>query len=274
MNREMIYPESPVAPGAKAPRFARARRALAVALVVLAALACAAPMPALAEPARSAKADGILKNMSDYMAGLKSFSVRTTNTMEYIDTDGQKLDFTTHGDASVVRPDRLVAHRTGANQGASIYYDGKNVTVYSKRENLYAVAPTPAGFDNALDFMRDLIQLDVPGADLLYSDIDSGLTWDEIGSSYIGKEAIDGKSVDHLAFRTRDVDFQIWIQDGDRPLPMRYLITSKWVTGAPQFGVEMSDWVVNPRLSEKTFEFKPPAGATKIDFVTREGAQP
>lgn len=271
MNRDRIISTSS---NASATGGVLGRRLLAMVLVAITACACVAATATAAEAARDAQADGILKKMSDYMAGLTSFSVHTTNTMEYIDTDGQKLDFTAQGDAKVMRGKGLVAHRTGPDQDASIYYDGNHVTVYSKRDNLYAVAPTPAGFDNALDFMRDMIQLDLPGADLLYSDIYAGMTWDETSSRYIGKETINGKSVDHLAFRTPEVDFQIWIQDGDKPLPMRYLITSKWVTGAPQYGVKLSNWVLNPKLRQKDFEFKAPANATKIDFLTAQGAKP
>ncbi|KAA0889955.1 DUF2092 domain-containing protein [Pusillimonas sp. ANT_WB101] len=254
----------------------RGRQLLPTMLITLTGFAFMSPASAKpeAEPVTSAEVDSMLKNMSNYMARLKSFSVDTTNTTEVIDTNGQKLNFTAQGEVSAMRPNMLVAHRVDANQDASIYFDGKNVTVYAKQENLYATTSTPPDMDEALDFMRDRIQIDLPGADLLYSDIYDGMTWNQSSSSYIGKEDIDGKPVDHLAFRTADVDFQIWIQDGDQPLPMRYLITSKWVAGAPQYGVEMSNWVVNPQLDAKTFEFKAPAGATQIEFLTSQGVQP
>ncbi|MGB7755493.1 MAG: DUF2092 domain-containing protein [Salinisphaera sp.] len=274
MSRDMMINRSLVASGDTKPWTSRGRLVLATVFMTLAVFAFTTSTSAAAEPARSAQADGLLKKMSDFMSGLKSFSVDTTNTMEYIDTNGQKLDFGANGKASVMRPDRLVAHRVDLNQDDSVYYDGKTVTVYAKQQNFYATAPVPANLDDALDFMRDLIQIDLPGADLLYSDIYKGMTWNETSSSYVGKESIGGKSVDHLAFRTPEIDFQIWIQDGDQPLPMRYLITSKWVTGAPQYGVEMSHWVVNPKLDPKIFEFKAPAGATKIDFLTSQGAKP
>jgi hypothetical protein len=63
------------------------------------------------------------------------------------------------------------------------------------------------------------------------------------------------------------VDWQIWIEDGERPLPRRYLITTKWMTGAPQFGVELNDWNVSPQIDDKTFVFEAPAGARKVDVL-------
>lgn len=246
---------------------------MAMALATLVAFAATHTTSMAAETARDAEADALLKKMSDFVGGLKSFSASTANTTEKIDTNGQKLDFGAHGDVSVMRPNGLVAHRAGADEDAFIYFNGKSVTVYAKQQNVYASAPVEGDFDATLDFVRDLIQIDLPGADLLYSDVFDGMTWNVTSSSYIGKESIDGKTVDHLAFRTPDVDFQIWIQDGDQPVPMRYLITSKWVTGAPQYGVELSNWVINPKLNPKMFEFKAPKGATKISFLTSQGVQ-
>ncbi len=252
----------------------RGRRIVAAAVVNIAVFTFAVAPSTAAEPARNAQADALLQKMSDFVSKLKSFSVDTANTMEVIDTNGQKLNFGAQGEVHVMRPNRLAAQRTDVNQDSAVYYDGSKLTVYAKQEGLYATAPVPADMDTALDHMRDLIQIDLPGADLLYSDIYDGLTWNATGSSYIGKESIGGKSVDHLAFRTPEIDFQIWIQDGDQPLPMRYIITSKWVTGAPQYGIEMSDWVINPDLDPKIFEFKAPEGTTKIDFLTSQGARP
>jgi hypothetical protein len=77
--------------------------------------------------------------------------------------------------------------------------------------------------------------------------------------------------VHHLAFRTPSIDFQVWVQDGDKPLPRKYVITTKWMTGAPQNGVELTDWNLAPRIDDTVFTFTPPAGARKIDFL-RAGA--
>ena len=220
-----------------------------------------------AAPALNAQADALLKRMSVYAAGLKAFTVDVHNTSEVVDTNGQKLNFQAHGEVSVMRPNMLKAHRTDSKGDTYAYYDGNNVTVFAKHANVYAVVEAPGDFDEAMDFLRDAIQVDLPGADLLYSDIYAGMTWDLTSSSYIGLENVDGKMAHHLAFRTPQVDFQIWIQDGEQPLPLRYLITSKWVTGAPQFGVSMSNWNLKPKLKAKTFEFKAPAGAHQVDFV-------
>ena len=47
---------------------------------------------------------------------------------------------------------------------------------------------------------------------------------------------------DHLAFRAKETDWQIWIAQGQNPYPCRYVITSKGVDQAPQFTLEIRDW--------------------------------
>ena len=46
----------------------------------------------------------------------------------------------------------------------------------------------------------------------------------------LGSGVIGGKECDHLAFRAKDTDWQIWIAQGDEPYPCRYVITSKGST--------------------------------------------
>jgi hypothetical protein len=82
-------------------------------------------------------------------------------------------------------------------------------------------------------------------------------------AKHIGRGVIDGVECEHLAFRTPDVDWQLWVQMGDRPFPRRYVITSKAVTAAPQYTVEILSWRTEG-VAANTFTFSPPAGAGKI----------
>jgi hypothetical protein len=48
-------------------------------------------------------------------------------------------------------------------------------------------------------------------------------------------------------------------------VPRKYVITSKTVTGAPQYTLRTRDWKTDA-FDADTFVFKPPAGATKIEL--------
>jgi hypothetical protein len=57
------------------------------------------------------------------------------------------------------------------------------------------------------------------------------------------------------------------VSAGDQPLPLRYVITSKWQTGAPEYSLRLSNWNVAPTVDAARFTFTPPADATKLTSV-------
>ena len=85
---------------------------------------------------------------------------------------------------------------------------------------------------------------------------------DVIEAEVIGKGVIDGVECDHLAFRDVDTDWQIWIESGARPIPRKYVITSKEVAGAPQYTLRIKEWKTD--VAADAFVFKPDPSATKI----------
>jgi hypothetical protein len=89
-----------------------------------------------------------------------------------------------------------------------------------------------------------------------------------VGGRFLGRETIQGVPANHLAFQGEDVDFQLWIQDGNQPVPLRFVITTKTVKERPQFTVQLSNWNLQPRLTDADFAFPSAAGAKAITSVT------
>jgi hypothetical protein len=240
---------------------------LAVALLSIGAL----PAAALAQPAGiEPQATAILKRSLDYLAGLKAFSVDTTSTIEMVLTSGQKIQFDNAAVASVQRPDKLVARRKGDLVNQAFYYDGKNLSLYNPDQKVYATVAAPNTLEAMIDFARDSLDIIVPAGDLLYRNALELLTADVRSGFVVGKGVVGGVRCDHLAFRNADVDWQIWIQEGAKPLPRKYVITSTQVAGAPQFAV-LASWNTAPKFADGTFVFAPAKGAQRIDFLKPGG---
>ena len=220
-----------------------------------------------AAPAFDADSQRILKSMSDFIAATPAFSVRTETSLEVVTLDGEKLQFMTPVSASVRRPDRLLATREGDLVDQRFYYDGKTLTLFNPGDKVYATVPAPDNLDAALAYARDELDIVAPAGDLITTNAYEGLTGDMYESKYMGTSVVAGQVCHHLAFRGNEVDFQIWIADGKQPLPWRYVITSKKIAGAPQFVTQVVAWDLKPRLRDKDFEFKAPAGAIGVDFV-------
>jgi len=87
----------------------------------------------------------------------------------------------------------------------------------------------------------------------------------------LGSGVIGGVECDYLAFRAKEVDWQIWIAQGERPYPCRYVISSKFMDGEPQYSIQVSNWKAGDEVAATDFSFKPPAAAKKVDLKNLEG---
>ncbi len=234
----------------------------------------AVPVAAGSERRIDPEADRLFRQMCDYVASLQAFTVSVRSMTEVLLVDGQKLDFEASSQVTVERPNRVRSHRIDVLDEADFYYDGRTITIYSKKSNYYATEPMRDNLDAALDAVRTTLSLEIPGADLLYSDAYDGMTWDLTEAMYVGLESIGSVKTHHLAFRTPSIDFQVWVGEGDHPLPYKYIITTKWTTAAPQFGVELTNWNLSPTVDDAVFTFTPPPGARRIEFLKMTLPQP
>jgi len=213
------------------------------------------------------EADRELRKMSDYLASLRSFRVDAQATDEMVTKDGQKLQFVADSRISVRRPDRLRSDRLGAFADTIIRYDGDKFSVYGKRTGYYATAPAPNTLDAAIDTAHAKYGIDSPASDLWVSRPYAELTGDVKKGRYVGLEPIQGVNCHHLAFQGTDVDWQIWIEDGPRPVPRRYVVSTKDQPTKPEYTVALSDWQPNPTLDDSLFMFVPPAGSQRIELM-------
>ncbi|HXU83226.1 MAG TPA: DUF2092 domain-containing protein [Polyangia bacterium] len=222
---------------------------------------------AAAAPRVDPKANELLKRMSDYLSGLQTFSFVAEHATEVVLQSGEKLEFLADSNVMVQRPNHLRSDRRGEKANVSLYYDGKSVTIYGHRMNMYAMAAAPPTLDAAIDFTRKQLNVEAPAADLLYAAPYPILMEDVVSGTYVGEAVVDGAKCHHLAFRGNETDWQVWIEDGARPLPRRYVIVSKKVVGTPEFQVELRAWNLSPQVTPEMFVFRPPPGSERIDFV-------
>ena len=165
------------------------------------------------------------------------------------------------------------ADRRGDLRNIRFLYDGRHVTLYSLDENVYSTFAAPPIIDAALDFAMKKYGLSAPLADLVYADPYTILMEKVEGAMYVGLHTAAGVRCHHLAFTQKNVDWQIWIEDGKQLVPRKVVITYKNDPGVPQFTAVISKWDFNVRLPERLFAFDPPAGAQAIEIeeVKKDG---
>ena len=212
----------------------------------------------------------ILQKMTDYLGGMKQFSVHTQNTLEDVLESGQRVDLDVSAGVIVSRPNKLRAERRGDLIDQVFYYDGKTLTLYNPADKVYAAEPAPGTIEELLDFARETLGLLVPAADLVYRNAFPLLIQDVTFAAVIGKAVIGGVKCDHLLFSRPGVDFQVWVADAGQPLPYKYVVTDTATPNLLSITTVMSDWNTAPAAGDARFTFVPPQGARPITFMPLE----
>jgi len=205
----------------------------------------------------------LLKTMSDYLAGQKNFTVKFLSDVEVITPEVQKIQFSSSGNVSVSRPDKVHASRSGGYADMEMTYDGKQVSLYAKHMNTFAQKDASGTLDELIDKLQE-DNVVLPGADLLLTNVYDELSKDVLSARHIGVGIVNGIECNHLAFRNRDIDWQLWIRTGSEPLPCKYVITSKNLAAAPEYTLTILEW--KPESSD-TFKISVPANTTTIKFA-------
>jgi hypothetical protein len=214
--------------------------------------------------AQAEDAAKILKAMSDYVGSQKSISASFDSDIEVITPELQKIQFTSSGQVQLNRPDKMRVRRTGGYTDVELVYDGKAVTLSGNHTKAYVQQDLPGSVDQMIDQVQARLGTAMPGTDLLLANSFDELMSNVIDGTHIGQGVVDGIECEHLAFRNADTDWQIWVETGARPIPRKYVITSKAVTGAPQYTLRIKDWKTDAAMADDTFTFKPAADAKKI----------
>src|SRR5215470_13675335 len=218
----------------------------AIGLALAVAIAGAADKSTTA-PAENAKR--LLKSMSDYMAAQKAFSFDYDTVLEVVTKESQKLGLASSGSMRVNRPDKIFATRAGGFANVEYAFNGTTLTMLGKNANVYAQVDSPGTLDQLVDQLRDKFHRPIPGADLLMSNVYDQLMPEVVDAKDLGTGVIRGVECDHVAFRTKDVDWELWIAQGNRPYPCRYVVTSTQVNRAPQYTIDIRDFKAGAQVA-------------------------
>ncbi|RVI52907.1 DUF2092 domain-containing protein [Sinorhizobium meliloti] len=223
--------------------------------------------PSRAQSVINPDADSVLRAMTDQLQALQEFSVEYDTDHEVVQLDGEKIQYSASGRIAMSRSAGFRMTRQGPYTDTEISFDGKVVSLYGKRLNVYARIDSPGpSIDEAVAEIQAATGFDAAGAYFLSADPYAALAEGVLSGSLVGTAFVGGMLCDHLAFRNDDVDWQLWISKGEQNLPLKYVITTKWVTGSPQYTLRFRNWATGG-VSSKSFEFKPPTDARKVDVV-------
>jgi len=208
----------------------------------------------------------ILMKMAENLSTLKKVKVKIKSGYDAVQANDQKIEFGAIRTVKYKRPNLCridITERDGTEKG--IVFDGTEIVAFDNEEKVYAKAPKPGTCDDAIDYFKNELQIEVPLSELFDTKLPEFLK-EIITEGYIVEESQIGDTpVTHLAFRTEEVDFQIWV-DIKKNLPKRIIISYKNDFENPQFWAYFKEWDLSPRLRDSIFKFEPPKDFEKIPF--------
>jgi hypothetical protein len=204
-----------------------------------------------------------LNKMGIYLRTLKSFQVEAAITTDGVLDDGQTIQSSKTVDLLAARPNRLRAEMTGDGEHKFLLFDGKDFTIFGALVNYYATVPAPPTISGVIDKLSDRYGIEFPLIDLFKWGTDESTINRITAADDIGPSSVDGVTCEQYAFRQQGVDWQIWIQLGEFPLPRKIIIRTLTDDAKPQHS-ETLNWNLAPSFSDDVFTFSPPPDAHRI----------
>ncbi len=238
------------------------KRMCSIALLAL-ALTISRGVFAQNPPAVDPAAISALQQMGAYLRSLGAFQVEAVTTDEDVLDNGQKIQYAGVTNIVAKLPSRLRAEVNNDRFERMYFYDGAKFTLFAQRPNYYATVPAPAKIVDLADNLQSSYGFSVPLEDLFRWGSPGWNPANITAAMKAGPSVVLGTTCEQYAFRQSDVDWQIWIQRGDFPLPRKIVITDRMDEARPQH-VAVYTWNLAPSFNDAAFVFQPPPDAQRV----------
>ena len=216
-------------------------------------------------PAVDPDAVDAVKKMGAYLRTLKVFQVLGAVTHDDVLEDGLIIQSSSKIDMLAVKPNRMRVEVISDERHRLYLYDGKTFTAWGRLNNFYATVPAPPTIAELFKQVNEKFDIELPLIDLFKW----GTNEDDINKIKTaidaGPTTVDGVTCEQYVFHQEGVDWQVWIQLGDYPLPRRLVITTLTDDARPQHTINLT-WNLAPSFNEAAFIFDPPPDAKRILF--------
>ena len=240
-----------------------------VVLVFCGLLVCA-PVWAEDQPAKLNLEDpnSHFDRMANFLANARHLQTTVRIGYDVLQDSGQKIEFSEQRLITIARPDRFKVEVVKSNGDKNlVVFNGRRITAYSETYKVYAETEKTGNLDDALVyFLRDL-KMRMPLALMFTNNFPEEIKKRLQNLAFVELSTTNTLPCVHLAGRTDQIDFQVWIAQVGEPLPQRLVITYRGEKGQPQFWADFENWDLASSTSGKDFDFIPPDGTERIPFL-------
>lgn len=226
----------------------------------------AAPAATAQTPAVDPAAIAALDRMGQALHKLQQFQLVSDASTDVVLDSGQKIEVDGQVTYRVQRPNRMFVEVKSDRRLRQLFYDGSTLTVYSPRLKYYAsVDNVGQSLGELAIAARDNYGIEFPLADLFFWGTEN-VSRDAIKSAiYVGPGTLDGEAIDQYAFRQEGADWQLWLSKATA-LPQKLVITTLDDPAMPEYSARLR-WNTSATADAKSFTFKPPEDAKRIEIV-------
>src|SRR5271156_4702440 len=185
-----------------------------------------------------------------------------------------KVQYAAEMNFALQRPDELAVDYHSDLGGKELWYQNGMLTIFDEPHMMYASMKVPSSIDAMLDQVASTEHLTLPLSNFAYSDPCARIRKRIIYGTYIGVNDVNGVACDHVAFSSKNVDLQLWLDRSGKPVPLKMVINYPTDPGSPEYIAVLSNWKFPKEIPDSHFRADPPKDAKKIEFLKVKESQP
>jgi peroxiredoxin len=224
------------------------------------------------KPEINSTANKRLQAMSEYLGGLKRFSVDVRHSMEMQSGGKEKQSHSDQRHVIIEQPNRLAVTASGDGEG-TVICDGKQLFAHSPSSERYLLGDAPETFTKMLKKEAALL-LGSGGTAVQFATGDwyKQAVKSATKIALLEPEQVDTVSCDRIEVSQETAKVILWVEKGEHPLLRKMqwelqLDAANAKLKMPSQVISYSNWELEPKINAKTFAIEVPKDAEKVDTL-------
>jgi hypothetical protein len=217
-------------------------------------------------PNIDAKAQNALQEMSYFMGSKDEYTFKAEIMFDVIVKSGQKVQYNANETVYLKKPNKFSIEYVSDLGGYKLWYDSGKATILELPTNDFSITTLPDSVDQALRKLYEQYSFSPVLSEFLFINTYKTLMKNVVSAENFGQSKVFGTKCLHLYFVEKDIDWQIWIEDGKRPIPRKLVITYKNLPESPQFIAILKDWIFDRPIASPAFKPDIPNLNNRVEF--------
>lgn len=211
-----------------------------------------------------------LQAMSDSLKNAEAYAFTAGVFFDETSPTGLRAKRYAVYDVAVKHPDQIawsVAFDDGTvRRGA---FDGKTVTFAQPANKAFTRIAFEGSIDELIDNLHDNFGIGLPIADFVYSDVMEAQKPYIISATDLGERAVPNSTARHILVEGTAADWQVWIEQKEHALPLRFVATYVRQLGDPEYMITFWKWTLN-NVDMAPYMVDVPSDWTEVQITSAE----